>query len=114
MAYRPEEDENRRRMRMMIHLEIYVVDQASTMQAVWRRVLFDIDTLPPPGSSYMLYSTNGQPKWLFPWDGAQSGAHYDTRLEVWVVWLRLVMQEQVSFEHYGFALMDKSRWPTDV
>lgn len=95
---------------MMIHLEIYVVDQANVMQAVWRRTLFDVDTLPPVGAQYMLFTKDAQ-KWLFPESSAVKGEHYDSRLEVWVVWMQMTQTEPVSFENFSFALMDRSRWP---
>lgn len=90
---------------MSVHLEIYITDAAKRPQAIWRHTLYDVHQH-SKGLPYMLYTKEGQ-QWLFPSGGVESGEHYDTRLDTYVVWLR--MEQPADFGHFGFTQMEKTR-----
>jgi len=91
---------------MSVYLDIYITDAQKVMQTMWRRVLHDLHT-PPPGYKYLLFSKDRSQSWYFPDTGVERGEHYDTFLEVYVVWVRMI--EPADFEHFGFTRMERTR-----
>lgn len=91
---------------MSVYLDIYITDAQKNMQTMWRRVIPDLHT-PVPGIKYLLFSKDRAATWYFPDGGVERGEHYDTHLEVYVVWIRFT--EPADFEHFGFVRMERTR-----
>lgn len=90
---------------MSVHLEIYTTDEQRNLQAFWRRVIYDVHhhTM---GMKYLLHTKDRAKTWYFPSGGVEYGEHYDTMLEVYVVWVRSL--EPTTYEHFGFSRLERT------
>lgn len=90
---------------MSVHLEIYITDEQRNLQSFWRRALYDVH-YHSTGMKYLLHTKDRSRTWYFPSGGVEHGEHYDTNLEVWVIWIRLTQPS--DYEHFGFSRLERT------
>lgn len=95
---------------MIVHLEIYVVNQQGETQEAWRRSLTGLDGCPSAGMIYLLESKSSGAKWFFPnADGmVGKGEYYYVNREVFVSWVQV--SQAADFSDFGFRVLIGNTW----